>query len=148
MPDGEQDVLEFFAQSIETTFQRTLPDLARDHDQGQSRPGAVEALRWYGRLAAAQDRLSQAEHDLVVALGAEPGELTPRQWEFAHRVNTGVVERDVPAVILKALLDTVMADTPERGPRPNMVALRRVQASSVSAAQPPIVGSGVHGRAR
>ncbi|MGW1771731.1 hypothetical protein [Streptomyces sp. NPDC002104] len=146
MPDGEQDVLEFFAQSIETTFQRTLPDLARD--QGRSRPGAAEALRWYGRLAAAQDRLHQAEDDLVVALGAEPGELTPRQWELAHRVNTAVVERDVPAVILKALLDTVMADTPERGPRPNTVAARRIQTPAVAAAQPHSVGSGVHGRAR
>lgn len=148
MPDGEQDVLEFFAQSIETTFQRTLPDLARDHDQGRSRPGAAEALRWYGRLAAAQDRLHQAEDDLVVALGAEPGELTPRQWELAHRVNTAVVERDVPAVILKALLDTVMADTPERGPRPNTVAARRIQTPAVVAAQPRSVGSGVQGRSR
>lgn len=148
MPDGEQDVLEFFAQSIETTFQRTLPDLVRDHDQGRSRPGAAEALRWYGRLSAAQDRLHQAEDELVVALGAEPGELNPRQRELAHRVNSAVVERDVPAVILKALLDTVMADAPERGPRPSTVAAPRIQAPAVAAAQPHSVGSGVHGRAR
>ncbi|MEU9000671.1 hypothetical protein [Streptomyces sp. NPDC048551] len=148
MPDGEQDVLEFFAQTIETTFQRTLPDLTRDHDQGHSRPGATEALRWYGRLSAEQDRLSQAEDELVVALGAEPGELNPRQWELAHRVNTAVVERDVPAVILKALLDTVMADMAERGPRPNMGGARRIQAPAVAVAQLRGTGSAVQGRSR
>ncbi|MCX5303137.1 hypothetical protein OG304_06680 [Streptomyces sp. NBC_00160] len=148
MPDGEQDVLEFFAQHIETTFQRTLPDLARDHDQGQSRPGAAEALRWYGRLSGAQDRLRRAEDELVVALGAEPGELNPGQWELAHRVNTAVVERDVPAVILKALLDTVVADTAKRGSRQSTVASGRIQGPAVAVAQPLRVSNAVQGRAR
>ncbi|MFE2140363.1 hypothetical protein ACFXA3_01135 [Streptomyces sp. NPDC059456] len=148
MPDGEQDVLEFFAQQIETTFQWTLPDLARDHDQGQSRPGAAEALRWYGRLSGAQDRLRQAEDELVVALGAEPGELKPGQWELAHRVNTAVVERDVPAVILKALLDTVVADTAERGSGQSTVASRRIQGPAVAVAQPPRGSNAVQGQAR
>ncbi|MFJ9551257.1 hypothetical protein [Streptomyces erythrochromogenes] len=148
MPDGEQDVLEFFAQHIETTFQRSLVDLAREHEQGQSRPGAAEALRWYGRLSAAQDRLSQAEDELVVALVGEPGELNPGQWEIAHRVNSAVVERDVPAVILKTLLDTVAADTPERGPRPNLVASHRIQAPAVGVARPHAVSAAAQGRTR
>ncbi|MFZ3548855.1 hypothetical protein ACODT3_25230 [Streptomyces sp. 4.24] len=148
MPDGEQDVLEFFAQHIETTFQRSPLDLAREHDQGQNRPGAAEALRWYGRLSAAQDRLSQAEDKLVVALGGEPGELNPGQWELAHRVNSAVVERDVPAVILKTLLDTVAADTAERGSQPNLVASRRIQAPAVAVARPHTVSAAAQGRTR
>ncbi|MFI7356127.1 hypothetical protein ACIBTP_19535 [Streptomyces avidinii] len=148
MPDGEQDVLEFFAQNIESTFQQTLPDLERDHNQGQSRPGTGEALRWYGRLSAAQDRLRQAEDELVVALGAEPGQLNPRQWELAHRVNAAVVERDVPAVILNALLDTVIADAAERGAPQNTAASFRIQAPAVAAAQPHRISMAVQGLAR
>ncbi|MFJ6783616.1 hypothetical protein [Streptomyces yangpuensis] len=148
MPDGEQDVLEFFAQNIEATFQQTLPDLEREHNQGHSRPGTGAALRWYGRLSAAQHRLRQAEDELVVALGAEPGQLNPRQWELAHRVNTAVVERDVPAVILKALLDTVIADAAERGAPQNTAASFRIQAPAVAVARPHRISTAVQGRAR
>ncbi|MFG2996600.1 hypothetical protein [Streptomyces sp. NPDC048340] len=136
MPDGDQEVLELFAQHIEKVFQRTLPDLVRDHDRPD---GAVEALRWFDRLSAAQDRLRQAEDALVEALGAQPGDLTPRQWELAHRVNSAVVERDVPAVILKALLDNVRAGVDERSSRQSTPAARRIHAPAPVMARPHVV---------
>lgn len=116
MPDGEheQDVIALVAQEIEKAFRCTFPDLVRAHATGRAAPGADATLYWSARLAAAQLRLGRLEDELVVALGADPGEVNATQQNLAHRVNRAVEDRDLPAVILQSVLHMATRERDKR----------------------------------
>lgn len=118
MPEELDDVLAFYTQQIETRFQIPLHQLRGAVTAApEANPEATSLVRWYGLLEEAQEALSSAEDDLVLALDRAPaGELDDPVMELADRVRTLVAVRDGRAMTVAYLLDDNAPGqrTPER----------------------------------